>query len=97
VLRYSSETDKFADLTEEERQIILRRLEDPGNDNRHKFERSALRRCFSTRTTYLHAIMWLSVNLTLASLSGFFATILVTFGYSPARAELFSVPPYALS
>lgn len=33
------------------------------------------------------------MNLTLASVGGFLPTIIKGFGYSNARAQLFSVPP----
>lgn len=37
------------------------------------------------------------MNLTLASVGGFLPTIIKGFGYSAARAQLFTVPPYAVS
>ena len=35
--------------------------------------------------------------MTLGSVSGFFPTIIASFGYTNARAQLFTVPPYAVA
>lgn len=39
--------------------------------------------------------MWLSTNMALVSYSGFSPTIIKSFGYTAARAQLFTVPPSA--
>jgi Na+/melibiose symporter-like transporter len=90
-------TDPGADLKKEERAIVIKRLVDTGYNRAHKFDRSALKRCFSTRTTYLNGIIYLSINLTLGSVSGFLPTIIQTLGYTASRAQLFTVPPYAVA
>lgn len=41
--------------------------------------------------------MYRCMNLTLASVGGFLPTIIKGFGYSNARAQLFTVPPYAVA
>ena len=48
-------------------------------------------------TTYLNAFLYMSHNLSLASLSGFFPTIITGLGYTDAQAQLYTVPPYALA
>lgn len=70
---------------------------DPGYDRRHNFDRTALKRCFTTRTTYLNGVVYLAVNLTLGSVSGFLPTIIASFGYTNAKAQLYTVPPYAVA
>jgi MFS family permease len=41
------------------------------------------------------SVIYLGINLTLASISGFLPTIIASLGYSNANALLYSVPPYA--
>jgi hypothetical protein len=41
--------------------------------------------------------MYLGVNLTLGSISGFLPTIIKSLGWTAARAQLFTVPPYAVA
>ncbi|GFZ45477.1 hypothetical protein JCM24511_03203 [Saitozyma sp. JCM 24511] len=84
-------------LKEAERDIVQAHLVDPGYDRRHSFDRTALRRCFTTRTTYLNGVVYLAVNLTLGSVSGFLPTIIASFGYTNAKAQLYTVPPYAVA
>ena len=64
---------------------------------KRRFDRSAIRHALSLRTTYLNGVIYLGINLTLGSVSGFLPTILATFGFSAARAQLMTVPPYAVA
>lgn len=85
------------DLSEAERAIIKHRMADPGVSARHTFDRSAIRAVLSTRTTYLNALIYLGLNLSLGSVSGFLPTIIKSLGWSASRAQLFTVPPYAVA
>lgn len=76
----------MTDLTEEERDVVLARM-----------DRSALSRCVLNPTTYANGVIYLGINLTLASISGFLPTIIASFGYTNAQAQLFTVPPYAVA
>lgn len=63
----------------------------------HTFDRSAFPRVFKTHTTYLNGLIYLGLNLSLGSVSGFLPTIVKSFGYTNSRAQLFTVPPYAVA
>lgn len=56
-----------------------------------------VKRAFTDWKTYVIAILYSCMNLTLSSLGGFLPTIIATLGYSNARAQLFTVPPYAVA
>lgn len=43
--------------------------------------------------TYVVALLYSCMNLTLGSISGFLPTIIKTLGYTNSRAQLFTVPP----
>lgn len=47
--------------------------------------------------TYVVAILYSCMNLTLGSVSGFLPTIVKNLGYTNAQAQLFTVPPYAVT
>ncbi|EKD00481.1 hypothetical protein A1Q2_05146 [Trichosporon asahii var. asahii CBS 8904] len=86
-------------LKPEERALVKRRLRDSGVSNAHGVDvpalKSAFRRVFSTRTTYLNGLVYLGLNLSLGSVSGFLPTILKSFGYTDSSAQLMTVPQYA--
>lgn len=85
-------------ITSTERDLTLKRLgRDTGVTLAHKFDKSAFGRVFRTRTTYLNGLVYLGLNLSLGSVSGFLPTIIKTFGFSNARAQLMTVPPYAVA
>lgn len=85
------------DITPVERTIIHTRLRDAGVSHAHTFDRSALAHVFKTPTTYLNCLVYLGLNLSLGSVSGFLPTIIKSFGYTNARAQLLTVPPYAVA
>lgn len=82
-------------MNEQERELVIRRLQDEGVSNSHHFDRSAFRPVLLNPTTYLNGVVYAGLNLSLASISGFLPTIIQSFGYTAARAQLFTVPPYA--
>jgi hypothetical protein len=82
-------------VNEQERELVIRRLQDEGVSNSHHFDRSAFRPVLLNPTTYLNGVVYAGLNLSLASISGFLPTIIQSFGYTAARAQLFTVPPYA--
>ncbi|CAF1445831.1 unnamed protein product [Adineta steineri] len=89
------ETSKY--LTEDERALAIKRLSSnqPTGDQKKKFQWSGFRRAITDYKIYLCGIIYLGVNLTLGSISGFLPTIITTLGYSDAEAQLYTVPPYA--
>lgn len=76
---------------------MKRRLFDKGVSTKHTFDKSAFLRVFSTHTTYLNCLIYLGLNLSLGSVSGFLPTVIKTFGYTASRAQLMTVPPYAVA
>ncbi|PIL23422.1 MFS general substrate transporter [Ganoderma sinense ZZ0214-1] len=46
---------------------------------------------------YAAGVMYFGANCALASISAFLPTIIKTFGYTNARAQLLTVPPYAVA
>jgi MFS family permease len=89
------ETSKY--LTEEERIVITKRLatNQSGGIHTKKFQWSGFRRAITDYKIYMCGVIYLGVNLTLASISGFLPTIITSLGYSDANAQLYTVPPYA--
>lgn len=85
-------------LTPAQRELTQRRLtRQTGVSVTHTFDKSAFGRVFRTRTTYLNGLIYLGLNLSLGSVWGFLPTIIRSFGYSNARAQLMTVPPYAVA
>jgi MFS family permease len=83
-------------LTTEERVLATTRLNhsQPGIAHTKKFQWSGFRRAITDYKIYLCGVIYLGVNLTLASISGFLPTIIASLGYSNADAQLYTVPPY---
>ena len=89
------ETSKY--LSDEERALATSRLSHGQSDSAHttKFQWSGFRRAITDYKIYCCAVIYLGVNLTLSSISGFLPTIITSLGYSNADAQLYSIPPYA--
>ncbi|KAJ9097419.1 hypothetical protein QFC19_006789 [Naganishia cerealis] len=85
-------------LTEDERIICITRLnKDSLVENEIGIDWRGVKRAFMDWKTYVVAIMYSCMNLTLGSVSGFLPTIIKGLGYTEARAQLFTVPPYAVA
>ncbi|KAL1405939.1 hypothetical protein Q8F55_007621 [Vanrija albida] len=84
-------------INETERELAIRRLQTSRVASGHLFEWSAVRHAFSQHTAYLNGVVCIGLNCSVASVAGFLPTIVKTFGYSAARAQLFTVPPYAFA
>jgi MFS family permease len=95
ILPNRPETTKY--LSGKERALAITRLSDnqPGTAHKQKFQWSGFRRAITDYKIYLCSVIYLGVNLTLSSISGFLPTIIASLGYSNADAQLYSVPPYA--
>jgi MFS family permease len=89
------ESSKY--LSVEERELATARLttSQPGGTHTKKFQWSGFRRAVTDYKIYMCGVIYLGVNLTLGSISGFLPTIIISLGYSNANAQLYSVPPYA--
>ena len=84
-------------LSVEERALATSRLTNsiPGGAHTRKFQWSGFRRAVTDYKIYLCGVIYLGVNLTLGSISGFLPSIIISLGYSNADAQLYTVPPYA--
>ncbi|OZJ03566.1 hypothetical protein BZG36_03097 [Bifiguratus adelaidae] len=90
------ETSKF--ITEEERTIANTRLNSQGlAEGPRNFHWPSLRHALTDYKNWMMACMYLGINLTLGSISGFLPTIIKTMGYSSVNAQLYTVPPYAVA
>ena len=68
----------LADITDAERHAIQTRLLDAGVNRKHTFDRSAFKRCLLSPTTYANGLVYMGLNLTLGSVSGFLPTIIAS-------------------
>ncbi|WVQ82750.1 hypothetical protein IAT38_004882 [Cryptococcus sp. DSM 104549] len=90
------ETSKY--LNEEQRTVALTRLNEENNvEMELGIQWSGVKRCLTDWKTYVISISYSCMNLTLGSVGGFLPTIIKGFGYTNARAQLFTVPPYAVA
>ncbi|KAH9003364.1 MFS general substrate transporter [Lactarius hatsudake] len=90
------ETTSF--FTEEERKIALARANrDTSGDIGYHVNKSHIANAFKDWRIYLGGVIYFGANAALASISAFLPTIIKTFGYTNARAQLLTVPPYALT
>lgn len=102
-----STLDKASFLTPDERHLATRRLYDNRpltlNDRGEyvvtpdPFSWSAVLRAVLSPRTWLSAIAYLAILTALYTFGLFIPTLIVGLGYSAIRAQLFSVPPYAVA
>ncbi|KAI0918640.1 hypothetical protein AcV5_002573 [Taiwanofungus camphoratus] len=83
-------------FNEEERKLALERINrglkvDVGRTINKKHIWAA----FKDWRIYAAGVMYFGANCALASISAFLPTIITSFGYTSARAQLLTVPPYA--
>jgi sugar phosphate permease len=85
-------------LTERERAIALDRMNRAtSGDTGAVVNRSHVRMAFKDWRIYTAGVIYFGLNCALASISAFLPTILKTLNYTNARAQLFTVPPYAVA
>ncbi|KAK8866095.1 hypothetical protein IAR55_001246 [Kwoniella newhampshirensis] len=90
------ETSRY--LNEDERTLCLTRLNSENNvETELGIEWGGVKRCLTDWKTYAVSVAYSCFNLGLGSVSGFLPTIIKGFGYSNAKAQLFTVPPYAVA
>ncbi|KAI0281818.1 MFS general substrate transporter [Russula aff. rugulosa BPL654] len=90
------ETTDF--LTEEERELALARANrDTSGDIGYHVNKSHIADAFKDWRIYLGGVIYFGANAALASISAFLPTIIKTFGYTNALAQLLTVPPYAVT
>ena len=91
------ETSRY--LNEDERTLCLTRLNAQNlQETNHGIDWRGVIRCLTDWKTYVVSIMYSCMNLTLGSVTGFLPTIVQSgFGFTAARAQLMTVPPYAVA
>ncbi|KIM91504.1 hypothetical protein PILCRDRAFT_673 [Piloderma croceum F 1598] len=83
-------------LTKEEQKLATDRMSrDASRDNGAFINKKHIWAAFQDWRLYVAGIMGFGANCALASISAFLPTIIVTFGATPAMAQLLTVPPYA--
>ncbi|KAK9584619.1 hypothetical protein V6Z90_007148 [Aspergillus fumigatus] len=84
-------------LTDKERAFIQFRLKNDSDATRdEKFSWTAVFEAFKDVKVWLYGLCFHTMSLPLYTLSLFMPTIIKELGYSAAKAQLLTVPPYAL-
>ncbi|KAI0266526.1 MFS general substrate transporter [Gloeopeniophorella convolvens] len=90
------ETTTF--FSEEERKIALNRANrDTSGDVGYVVNKDHITDAFKDWKVYLGGVIYFGANAALASISAFLPTIIKGFGFTDARAQLLTVPPYAVT
>ncbi|KZV76510.1 MFS general substrate transporter [Peniophora sp. CONT] len=85
-------------FNEEERKIALaRRNRGTSGDNGYGIQRRHVVSAFCDWRIYVGGVIYFAANAALASISAFLPTILTTLNFTDARANLMTVPPYAVT
>ncbi|CAG8071484.1 unnamed protein product [Penicillium salamii] len=85
-------------LSKEEREFIQFRLKNDNDATRDEdFSWSAVQDAFKDPKVWLYGLGFHTMSLPLYTLSLFLPTIIKELGYSAAKAQLLSVPPYAVA
>ncbi|KAJ7778849.1 major facilitator superfamily domain-containing protein [Mycena maculata] len=85
-------------ISEEQRTLALTRLNRKNLGEGHTgIDYRAVKRAFMDWKTYSVAIIYSCMNLGLGSVGGFLPTIIKGLGYTNAKAQLFTVPPYVVT
>jgi len=98
ILFLPNRPEKTSFFTEEERKVALARANrDSSADTGYHVNKSHIIDAFKDWRIYLGGIIYFGANAALSSISAFLPTIIKTFGYTNARAQLLTVPPYAMT
>ncbi|KAL4945883.1 hypothetical protein BDV06DRAFT_229740 [Aspergillus oleicola] len=85
-------------LNNEERAVLLARLkEDQGEAQMNRLDKTAMKRTFSDPKIYLGPIMYFGIVNTGYAVSFFTPTILEQLGWTSIRAQVMSIPIYAVA
>ncbi|EKM50888.1 uncharacterized protein PHACADRAFT_262766 [Phanerochaete carnosa HHB-10118-sp] len=90
--------DKTSCLTEAERRLQLERMNRGLRaDVGRTINKAHIKAAFKDWRMYMAGVIFFGANCSLASISAFLPTIISEFGVTDARAQLLTVPPYAVS
>ncbi|KDQ58571.1 hypothetical protein JAAARDRAFT_128911 [Jaapia argillacea MUCL 33604] len=85
-------------FTEEERQLAIERMNrDQTGDVGLTVNKKHIWAALKDWRIYMGGVVYFGLNCALASISAFLPTIIKTFGYTNALAQLLTVPPYAVA
>ncbi|KAL2828475.1 major facilitator superfamily domain-containing protein [Aspergillus cavernicola] len=85
-------------LTDDERAVLLRRLaEDQGEAQMNRLDKKSMKRTFSDPKIWLGPIMYFGIVNTGYAVSFFTPTILEQLGWTSIRAQVMSIPIYAVA
>ncbi|KAL2867813.1 major facilitator superfamily domain-containing protein [Aspergillus lucknowensis] len=84
-------------LTEEEKELQIRRLGAYRNAGEDKLNWKDAKETLTSIRLYMHYLTYMTVGTGVASLAYFAPTIVEGLGYSDLRAQLFTVPPYGIA
>jgi MFS family permease len=85
-------------LTERERQIAIERMNrDMTGDMGVVVNKAHVLSAFRDWRVYVAGAIYFGLNCALASIGAFLPTIITTFGFTNARAQLLTVPPYVVA
>ncbi|KAL5523310.1 hypothetical protein ACEPAF_1577 [Sanghuangporus sanghuang] len=85
-------------LSEEERKIAIERMNRAiSGDVGFKINKTHVGAAFKDWRVYVGGVVYFGVNCGFASISGFLPTIIKSFGFTNATAQLLTVPPYAVA
>ncbi|KAG9119983.1 hypothetical protein FRC07_004711 [Ceratobasidium sp. 392] len=87
------ETTKW--LSEDERKLAQRRLNREVASEGHSINWKHVLMSFTDYKAWMICLMYQSLNVALSSISIFLPSIVKTLGYTSAKAQLMTVPPYA--
>ncbi|KAA1472445.1 MFS general substrate transporter [Dentipellis sp. KUC8613] len=84
-------------FNEDERKLAVQRANrDISGDIGYTVNKAHIIDAFKDWRVYIGGIIYFGTNTAFASLSAFLPTIIETFGFTNARAQLLTVPPYAV-
>ncbi|KAF8893164.1 major facilitator superfamily domain-containing protein [Gymnopilus junonius] len=85
-------------LTERERQIAVERMNrDMTGDMGAVVNNAHVRAAFRDWRVYVAGVIYFGLNCALAAIGAFLPTIIASFGFTNAIAQLLTVPPYAVA
>ncbi|TFY62669.1 hypothetical protein EVJ58_g3717 [Rhodofomes roseus] len=85
-------------LTEDERALAIQRMNrGTSGDTGRVLKKKHILAAFLDWRIYAVGVIYFGANCALASISAFLPTIIATFGYTDAVAQLLTVPPYAVA
>ncbi|GAA5803310.1 hypothetical protein HPULCUR_008789 [Helicostylum pulchrum] len=81
-------------LTAEEKRVAIERTERSGNTDEKSFDKKQFVAALIDYKVWFSVVIYIGLNIALASFSIFLPTIIRDMGFSSLKAQLLSIPPY---